>query len=172
MHESNVRGAERVLDTAVDAGVKQIVYVSTVSVFGQHPARSSTRATSTRAMSFSLVTRKPNTCPTRSRSIKPHRKAPIGVIQHGGVYGPAYSGSPSNFIDQTSKGKLKILMLPELGFNLVHVDVSPKEFYSPVRGQVGEGYVLGGEIDDEEVDREGRRARDRRHRRGRCRRSR
>src|SRR6188472_780152 len=34
MREANVHGTERVLDAAVDAGVKRIVYVSTVGVFG------------------------------------------------------------------------------------------------------------------------------------------
>ena len=34
MCDSNVRGTERVLDAAADAGVDRIVYVSTVNVFG------------------------------------------------------------------------------------------------------------------------------------------
>src|SRR6059058_445841 len=34
MHEANVRGTERVLEAAADAGVNRIVYVSTVGVFG------------------------------------------------------------------------------------------------------------------------------------------
>ena len=34
MCDANVRGTERVLDAAIEAGVKRIVYVSTVGVFG------------------------------------------------------------------------------------------------------------------------------------------
>ena len=34
MRDSNVRGTERVLDAAADAGVDRIVYVSTINVFG------------------------------------------------------------------------------------------------------------------------------------------
>ena len=34
MYETNVRGTERVLDVAIEAGVPKIVYVSTVNVFG------------------------------------------------------------------------------------------------------------------------------------------
>src|SRR3712207_2855124 len=34
MYESNVTGTENVLDAAIDAGVRRIVYVSTVGVFG------------------------------------------------------------------------------------------------------------------------------------------
>src|SRR5436190_8938892 len=34
MYDANVRGTERVLDSAIDAGVGRIVYLSTVNVFG------------------------------------------------------------------------------------------------------------------------------------------
>src|SRR6185503_1905622 len=34
MRDANVRGTERVLDAAIDAGVDRIVYVSTINIFG------------------------------------------------------------------------------------------------------------------------------------------
>ena len=34
MYDANVRGTERVLDAAIEAGVPRIVYVSTCAVFG------------------------------------------------------------------------------------------------------------------------------------------
>jgi nucleoside-diphosphate-sugar epimerase len=39
MFEANVRGTERVLDSAVEAGVRRIVYVSTVNRFGNTRGR-------------------------------------------------------------------------------------------------------------------------------------
>src|SRR5215211_1071490 len=39
MWDANVKGTERVLDAAIDAGVGRIVYVSTVNVFGNTRGR-------------------------------------------------------------------------------------------------------------------------------------
>ena len=39
MRDSNVRGTERVLDAATDAGVDRIVYVSTINIFGNTNGR-------------------------------------------------------------------------------------------------------------------------------------
>ena len=73
--------------------------------------------------------------------------APIVIVQPGGVYGPGDHSELGNIIDQTRTGKLKMLMFPETGFNLVHVDdVASGILLAYDKGTVGESYVLGGQI--------------------------
>jgi nucleoside-diphosphate-sugar epimerase len=147
MWDSNVRGTERVLDAAIDAGVQRIVYVSTVGVFGnthgkvvdehyRHPGEdflSCYEETKYRSHQVAL-----------DRIAK---GAPIVIVQPGGVYGPGDHSEIGNFIDQTRTGKLKMLMFPETGFTLVHVDdVADGIVLAHDKGRVGESYVLGGEI--------------------------
>ena len=73
--------------------------------------------------------------------------APIVVVQPGGVYGPGDDSEIGNFIDQTRNGKLRMLMFPELGFTLVHVDdVAEGILLAHDKGATGECYVLGGEV--------------------------
>src|SRR5438552_381759 len=68
-------------------------------------------------------------------------------VQAGGVYGPGDHSELGNIIDQTRTGKLRMLMFPETGFNLVHVDdVAEGILLAHDAGKVGESYVLGGEI--------------------------
>jgi dihydroflavonol-4-reductase len=69
------------------------------------------------------------------------------IVQPGGVYGPGDHSELGNIIDQTRTGKLKMLMFPEAGFNLVHVDdVADGILLAYDKGEVGQAYVLGGEL--------------------------
>ena len=158
MHESNVRGTERVLDAAIDAGVKRIVYVSTVGVFGNTERQGRRRDLQASRQGFL-------SCYEETKYLSHHvaldriaKGAPVVIVQPGGVYGPGDHSEIGNFIDQTRNGKLKMLMFPELGFNLVHVDdVAEGILLAHDRGEVGESYVLGGEISTmRKSDREGR----------------
>jgi nucleoside-diphosphate-sugar epimerase len=147
MYETNVRGTERVLDAAIQAGVPKIVYVSTVNVFGntrgevvdegyQRPGND--------FLSYYDETKYESHQVAFDRIAK---GAPIVVVQPGGVYGPGDHSEIGNMIDQASNGKLFAYMFPETGFNLVHVDdVADGTILAFDRGEVGQSYVLGGEI--------------------------
>jgi dihydroflavonol-4-reductase len=148
MYDANVRGTERVLDAAVDAGVKRIVYVSTANVFGNTKGQvvdeRYERSEQDGFLSFYDETK------YRSHQVAKDRigkGAPIVIVQPGGVYGPDDHSEVGNMIDQTRKGKLRMKAFPELGLNLVHVeDVADGILLAYDRGQVGEAYVLGGEL--------------------------
>lgn len=148
MYESNVNGTENVLDAAVDAGVGRIVYVSTVAVFG-NTKEQVVDETYQRDESEGFLSCYDET-KYRSHQIAKDRigkGAPIVIVQPGGVYGPGDHSEIGNFIDQTRKGKLRAKAFPQLGFNLVHVeDVSDGILLALDKGQIGESYVLGGEI--------------------------
>ena len=148
MHETNVRGTERVLDAAMEAGVPKVVYVSTVNVFGntngQVVDESYERDTGDGFLSYYDQTKYESHRVALDRIAK---GAPVVIVQPGGVYGPGDHSEIGNMIDQASKGKLFAYMFPETGFNLVHVDdVAEGTILAFDRGEVGQSYVLGGEI--------------------------
>jgi len=147
MHDTNVRGTERVLDTAIEAAVPRIVYVSTVNVFGNtrgDVVDESYERPKDGFLSYYDETKFEAHQVARDRIA---RGAPIVIVQPGGVYGPGDHSEIGNMIDQASSGKLFAYMFPETGFNLVHVDdVADGIMLAYERGEVGQSYVLGGEI--------------------------
>jgi dihydroflavonol-4-reductase len=147
MHEANVRGTERVLDAATDAGVDRIVYVSTVGVFGNTHGKIVDESYKHPGRDFLSCYEETKYLSHEAALERIGRGAPIVIVQPGGVYGPGDHSEIGNFIDQTRTGKLKMLMFPESGFNLVHVDdVADGILLAHDKGKVGESYVLGGEI--------------------------
>src|SRR5436309_613322 len=147
MYDTNVRGTERVLDAAIGAGVPRIVYVSTVNVFGNTHGEvvdESYERPTNGFLSYYDETKYEAHQAARDRVAK---GAPIVIVQPGGVYGPGDHSEIGNMIDQASSGKLFAYMFPETGFNLVHVDdVADGIILAYERGEVGQSYVLGGEI--------------------------
>jgi dihydroflavonol-4-reductase len=148
MREANIHGTEHVLDAAIEANVKKIVYVSTVGVFGNTHG-DVVNETYHRDGGGGFLSCYEET-KYRSHEVALDRissGAPIVIVQPGGVYGPGDHSELGNIIDQTRTGKLKMLMFPETGFNLVHVDdVAEGILLAHDAGTAGESYVLGGEI--------------------------
>ena len=147
MWDANVRGTERVLDAAHEAGARRIVYVSTCNVFGNTHERlvdeDYRRDESEGFLSCYDETK------YRAHQVAEDRLAkgyPIVIVQPGGVYGPNDHSELGTMIDQARTGKLKLKMFPEAGFMLVHVeDVAEGILLAHDRGQTGESYVLAGQ---------------------------
>lgn len=166
MHAANVAGTENVLDACIDAGVGRIVYVSTVNVFG-NTKRAVVDESYSRDESEGFLSTYDET-KYRSHQVALDRiakGAPVVIVQPGGVYGPGDHSELGNMIEQTRRGKLRMKAFPELGFNLVHVeDVAAGILLALDKGEIGEAYVLGGELStmgeliDKVADLEGRRA--------------
>ena len=148
MYEANVVGTENVLDAAIEAGVGRIVYVSTVGVFG-NTNEQVVDETYQRDESEGFLSCYDET-KYRAHQVALDRikqGAPVVIVQPGGVYGPNDHSEIGNMIDQTRTGKLKMKMFPDTGFNLVHVnDVADGIVLALDMGEIGESYVLGGEI--------------------------
>jgi dihydroflavonol-4-reductase len=147
MWDANVRGTERVLDAAHDAGAKRIVYVSTCNVFGNTHGEvvdeSYRRDESEGFLSYYDETK------YRAHQVAEDRLEkgyPIVIVQPAGVYGPGDHSEIGNMIDQARTGKLRLKMFPETGFMLIHVeDVAEGILLALDKGEVGEAYVLAGE---------------------------
>jgi dihydroflavonol-4-reductase len=148
MYDSNVRGTERVLDAAADAGVDRVVYVSTVNAFGNTNGRV-VDETYTRNESDGFVSYYDET-KYRAHKLAQDRAAqgaPIVIVQPGLVYGPGDHAIVGTMIEQASTGKMPAKAFPELGLNMVFVDdVADGIMLAHDKGQAGESYVLGGEI--------------------------
>jgi dihydroflavonol-4-reductase len=147
MYDANVRGTERVLDSAFQAGVARIVYVSTINVFG-NTGGDVVDETFERPPGNYLSYYDETKYLSHQAAVERIRKDyPVVIVQPGGVYGPDDHSEVGNVIEQTRTGKLKALPFGGLGLNLVYVDdVADGILLAHDRGRVGESYVLGGEI--------------------------
>ena len=147
MHEANVVGTENVLQAAVDADVKRIVYVSTIGYYGN------TRGTAVDE-TFERTDRDWLTCYDETK-FKAHEVAdrfiadgaPVLIAQPGGIYGPGDTSDLAKLLDRIKKGWMKVMVMPGVGFNFVHVeDVVDGLLLVHDKGRIGESYNLGGEL--------------------------
>jgi dihydroflavonol-4-reductase len=146
MYDANVRGTERVIDAAVDAGATRIVYVSTGNVYGN---------TQGQAVDETYVRPQPPDFLSYYDETKylAHQVAldriangaPVIIVQPGGVVGPDDPSELGNMIDQVRTGKLKMKMFPDAGFNFVYVeDIADGILLAHDKGRTGESYNLAG----------------------------
>lgn len=146
LHDANVRGTERVLDAAIDAGVKRIVHVSTGNVYGNTHQRvvdeSYARPEPPDFLSYYDQTKYEAHQVALDRIAK---GAPIVIVQPCAVYGPDDPSEVGNMIDQTRTGKLKLRMFPDAGFNFAYVeDIAQGIVLAHDKGRIGESYNLAG----------------------------
>ena len=147
MRAANVQGTEYVLDAAAEANVARTVYVSTIGIFGNTHGEVVNETYDRDGEPFASWYEETKYLAHQVALDRIGRGAPIVIVQPGGVYGPRDHSELGNFIEQTRTGKLKMLMFPEAGFNLVHVDdVADGILRAYDTGTLGESYVLGGEI--------------------------
>ena len=148
MYEANVVGTENVLRSALEAKLDRIVYISTVAAFGntkgevvdegyEHPGTGYTSYyEQTKVEAHRLA-----------RRLVAEENLPCVIVQPGGVYGPDDHSAIGQQMNQFLAGRLPLLIFPETGFNMVHVDdVAAGVLLALDKGSVGESYVLGGEI--------------------------
>jgi len=146
MFAANVTGTEHVLEAALDAGVRRVAYISTVAVFGN---------TQGQVVDESYTRTGPYTSFYEETKVQAHavalqfaaRGLPVSIAQPGGVYGPGDTSGMGGLMRDFARGRLPFLPFADTGLNFVHVeDVARGIVLVLDRGQVGQGYVLGGEI--------------------------
>jgi dihydroflavonol-4-reductase len=147
MWDANVGTAERVLDAAVSAGVKRIVYVSTANTFGdthgQLPDESYRRDENLGFLSWYDETK------YRAQQAAEKRiaaGAPIVLVLPAQVYGPGDHSQASQQLNDAFHGRLQAVAFPSTGLAWVHVhDVADGIVAALDRGRIGEAYVLSGD---------------------------
>jgi nucleoside-diphosphate-sugar epimerase len=148
MYEANVRGTERVLRAALDAGTPRVVYVSTVAAFGNTRGRVVDETYEHPGTEFtSYYEQTKHEAHRIAKRLIAGEGLPCVIVQPAAVYGPRDHSAVGQQIRQAAAGKLPALAFPDLGLNMVHVeDVASGILLALDRGEIGESYVLGGEI--------------------------
>jgi dihydroflavonol-4-reductase len=147
MYEANVTGTENVLDAAIAAGVRRIVYVSTIGVFG-NTRRNVVDETYVRTdRNWLSVYDETKYLSHEIAMDRIAKGAPVVIVQPGGIYGPGDHSEIANIIDQIRTGKLKMIPFGDTGLNFVYIDdVVEGLLLAHDKGRVGESYVLGGQM--------------------------
>jgi dihydroflavonol-4-reductase len=146
MHETNVRGTERVLDAVFEAGVPRIVYISTVAVFGNTHGEVVDETYDRGDPDYLSTYDETKTLAHEAAKERIAKGYPIVMVQPGGVYGPNDHSELGNMMDQTISGKLIAMPFPDLGISFVHVeDVADGVLLAHDKGEIGESYLLSGQ---------------------------
>lgn len=148
MFEANVRGTERLLDAASTAGVPRTVYVSTINVFG-NTRRKVVAEGYRRPIEDGFLSAYDETKYLAHQAAleRIRRGARVIIVQPGAVYGPGDTSQLGNQIRQVAAGKLRFIAFGDLGLNLLHIeDAAEGIILAHDHGEIGETYVLGGEI--------------------------
>ncbi|MEJ7876365.1 MAG: NAD-dependent epimerase/dehydratase family protein [Solirubrobacterales bacterium] len=147
MREANVTGTENVLGAALDAGLEKVVYISTIAAFGNTHGEVVDETYQHPAQSFNSY--------YEETKYEAHQVAkglisnglPCVTVQPGGVYGPDDHSAVGKQIIDFASGRMPLVPFPDLGLNMVHVeDVATGVLLALDRGDIGESYVLGGEM--------------------------
>lgn len=148
MYEANVLGTERVLRAVLRAEVPKVVYISTVAAFGntrgqvvdetyEHPGRDFTSYYEQTKYEAHQI----------AKRLIAEDGLPCVIVQPGGVYGPRDHSEIGQQMKQLVAGRMPLLAFPDMGLNMVHVeDVAEGILLALDKGQIGEQYVLGGQI--------------------------
>jgi dihydroflavonol-4-reductase len=148
MFAANVIATRRVLDAAIAAGAARIIHTSTANVFGDTrgrvPDETFRRPLPPRYLSYYDETKY---IAHRAAEERIAAGAQILIAMPGMVYGPGDHSGVGMQIAQAMAGTLRATGAPDLGGNLVHVeDVAAGMLLIHERGEIGESYLLGGEI--------------------------
>ena len=145
MFDTNVTGTETVLDSAISAGVRRIVYVSTVAAFGntgglvadedfQHSGEYVSYYDETKHLAHLAAER------------RIAEGAPIVVVQPSVVYGPGDHSAIGTVVDMFLKRRMPAVALPDAGISTAYIDDVVDGIVGALdKGRLGESYVLSGE---------------------------
>ena len=147
MRDANVGATERVLDAAVAAGVKRIVYVSTANAFGDTRGQI-VDETFRRDEKRGFVSWYDETKYRAHQAAETRiaQKAPIVIVMPTQVYGPNDHSEASAQVEMAYKGTLRFVAFPSTGLSWVHVDDLAEGVVAALdKGRIGESYALAGD---------------------------
>jgi nucleoside-diphosphate-sugar epimerase len=147
----NVEGARNVLEAAAEAGVRRIVYTSTVVVFGPTPPGVVGTEEMPRATPRFLTEYEESKAVAEKEVLEmAARGLPVVVVHPTRVYGPGKrteGNSVSLMIDEYDRGRFPVV--PGRGENVGNYafvdDLVDGHLLAMEKGRVGERYILGGE---------------------------
>jgi dihydroflavonol-4-reductase len=148
MVATNIQGTRHVLEAAEKAGVERLIYVSTVAALGNtrgavadestpHPGDYASHYEWTKVQAHRIV-----------RRWIDERALPGMIVLPSTIYGPEDRSQLGAIMRRFLDGQAPLMLFPDTtGFSLVHVaDVAAGILLALDRGQIGQEYILGGEI--------------------------
>jgi nucleoside-diphosphate-sugar epimerase len=149
MLDANLGTTERVLDAAIAAKARRIIYVSTVNVFGNTHDKvvdeSFRRDPNTKAGRFLSYYDESKFRAHLAAEDRIAKGAPIVIVQPAQVYGPDDHSWFGEQLGLAFRGKQPYVVFGTTGVAPVHVDdLADGIIAALVRGRVGESYVLAG----------------------------
>jgi dihydroflavonol-4-reductase len=146
MLDANVGATGRVIDAAVAAGVKRIVYVSTVNAFGDTHGQV-VDETYRRDVAQGFVSYYDQTkyLAHEAAAERIRNGAPVEIVQPGTVYGPNDHSAIGIQLEQAFRGTLPYRAAEDVGVTPVHVDDLAAGIVAALdHGRIGESYVMAG----------------------------
>jgi dihydroflavonol-4-reductase len=148
MYRTNVTGTRELLLAAAEAGVRRIVYTSSVATLGLRadhlPADETTPATL--ADMIGHYKRSKFLAEKMVRELAAETGLPVVIVNPSAPVGPADARpTPTGrVLLEAARGRIPAYV--DTGLNLVHVDdVAEGQLLAFERGRIGERYVLGGD---------------------------
>jgi dihydroflavonol-4-reductase len=147
MFRANVDGTSALMAAALSAGVKRIVYTSSVATLGLVPGGSADEQTPSRIGDMIGPYKQSKFAAEQAvQALIAERGLPAVIVNPSTPVGPGdVKPTPTGrLVVEAAKGKMPGYV--DTGLNLVHVDdVALGELLAAERGAVGERYILGGE---------------------------
>ncbi|MGQ0658043.1 MAG: hopanoid-associated sugar epimerase [Chromatiales bacterium] len=148
LYHSNVEGTRNIMLAAAEAGVKRIVYTSSVATLGLHkngtPADENTPVTINDMIGH--YKRSKFLAEETVRALIQEQRLPVVIVNPSTPIGPGdIKPTPTGrLILDAAQGRIPAYV--DTGLNLVHVDdVAAGHIAAFHHGQIGERYILGGE---------------------------
>jgi len=148
MYAANVAGTERLMTAALEAGVRRIVYTSSVATLGTSATGipSDEGTPSTLEDMVGPYKRSKFLAEEAVRGLVRERGLPAVIVNPSTPIGPGdVKPTPTGrMIVEAASGRMPAFV--DTGLNLVHVDdVAMGHLLAERRGRVGERYILGGD---------------------------
>jgi dihydroflavonol-4-reductase len=146
MHQINVEGSRNVFEVASELKVPRIIYCSTVAALGNTRAVIADERWPHDGEFQSEYCRTKYLAHMEAKA-QIERGVPITLVMPSVVYGPKDPSSLADSRRRYCQGKLPFLLGADTRFTYVHVDdVAEGIWLAYERGQVGESYILAGQV--------------------------
>lgn len=147
MFEANVLGTERVLKAALQTGVPRVVYISTVNAFGNTEGEVVEEGFEHSENYVSYYDETKHKAHKIAKILIQEHDLPGIIVQPGHVYGPGDTSESGAVVRMYLKKRLPVKLLPQTGITACYVDdIADGIILALDKGQIGESYVLGGDV--------------------------
>tara|TARA_B100000686_G_scaffold344408_1_gene426968 strand:- start:266 stop:1252 length:987 start_codon:yes stop_codon:yes gene_type:complete len=146
MEVANINGTKMLLEAATEEGVKRILYISSLAVFGNTKGQVVDETFNRTETQFLSWYERTKYFAHQTALSYIHNGNPIVIVQPGQIYGPEDRSLIGSQLRSAANGTLRYQTFPELGIVLAHIDDVVEGILQAAKfGEDGQSYILGGE---------------------------